>query len=499
MRYNRTEIMRIQLSTITLVAFLLSVSSLYADSRLADAAMVPDREAVRSLLTQKVDVNASQSDGTTALHWAVRQDDLETADLLIRAGANVKAANRFGATPLSLAATNGNAAMIEKLLKAGEDANAIVSESGDTVLMLAARTGKPEAVSVLLNHGAEVNKTNATGQTALMWATAERNAAAVQVLIEHKADFSVRTHAAPPPKPMDTIFSAPFPVGGMTALLFAARQNDLKSAGILLAAGADVNQSALDGSSPILVAILNGHYTLANFLLEKGANPNAVDGKGRAALYAAVDMRNLEWSTRPAPPEKDPMTELDLIKALIAHGANPNARLTKKIPLRGQPSFDGRWANMIGATPFWRAAQSDDVTVMRLLVEKGADPLLATTDKTTPLMVAAGVGWSDGQSHGSQTDAPEALKLCLEWGGDVNAANDVGYTALHGAAFRGANDVVKLLVEKGARMDVKNQEGRLPVNMAEGMHIGPGGWVEHEDTAALLHKLMAAQNPSAAK
>jgi len=498
-RYNRTEIMRIQLSTITLVAFLLSVSSLYADSRLADAAMVPDREAVRSLLTQKVDVNASQSDGTTALHWAVRQDDLETADLLIRAGANVKAANRFGATPLSLAATNGNAAMIEKLLKAGEDANAIVSESGDTVLMLAARTGKPEAVSVLLNHGAEVNKTNATGQTALMWATAERNAAAVQVLIEHKADFSVRTHAAPPPKPMDTIFSAPFPVGGMTALLFAARQNDLKSAGILLAAGADVNQSALDGSSPILVAILNGHYTLANFLLEKGANPNAVDGKGRAALYAAVDMRNLEWSTRPAPPEKDPMTELDLIKALIAHGANPNARLTKKIPLRGQPSFDGRWANMIGATPFWRAAQSDDVTVMRLLVEKGADPLLATTDKTTPLMVAAGVGWSDGQSHGSQTDAPEALKLCLEWGGDVNAANDVGYTALHGAAFRGANDVVKLLVEKGARMDVKNQEGRLPVNMAEGMHIGPGGWVEHEDTAALLHKLMAAQNPSAAK
>jgi uncharacterized protein len=494
-RYNRTEIMRIPL----FVALLLSVSSLYADSRLADAVMAPDPEAVRSLLKQKVDVNAPQPDGTTALHWAVRQDDLETADLLIRAGANVKAANRFGATPLSLAATNGNAAIIEKLLKAGEDANAAVSEAGDTVLMLAARTGKPDAVAMLLNHGAEVNRTNTTGQTALMWAAAERNAAAVQVLIDHKADFSIRTHAAPPPKPMDTIFSAPFPVGGMTALLFAARQNDLKSAGILLAAGAEVNEAALDGTSPILVAILNGHYTLASFLLEKGANPNAVDGKGRAALYAAVDMRNLEWSTRPAPPEKDPLTELDLIKTLIAHGANPNLRLTKKIPLRGQPSFDGRWANMIGATPFWRAAQSDDVTVMRLLVEKGADPLLATTDKTTALMVAAGVGWSDGQSHGSPSDAPEALKLCLEWGGDVNAANDVGYTALHGAAFRGANEVVKLLVEKGARMDVKNQEGRLPVNMAEGMHIGPGGWVEHEDTAALLHKLMAAQNPSAAK
>ena len=498
MRYNQTEIMRAPLSFFCAV-ILLSATILQADSRLADAAMAPNPEAVRSLLKQKVDVNAPQPDGTTALHWAVREDDLETADLLIRAGANVKAANRFGATPLSLAATNGNAAMIEKLLKAGEDANAVVSESGDTVLMLAARTGKPDAVAMLLNHGADVNKTNATGQTALMWAASQRNSAAVQVLIEHKADLSIKTHAAPPPKPMDTIFSAPFPVGGMTALLFAARQNDLKSASLLIAAGADVKESAQDGTSPILVTILNGHYALANFLLEKGADPNAVDGKGRAALYAAVDMRNLEWSTRPAPPEKDTMTELDLIQSLIAHGANPNARLTKKIPLRGQPSFDGRWANMIGATPFWRAAQSDDVTVMRLLVEKGADPLLATTDHTTPLMVAAGVGWSDGQSHGSQSDAPEALKLCLEWGGDVNAANDVGYTALHGAAFRGANEVVKLLVEKGAKMDVKNQEGRLPVNMAEGMHIGPGGWVEHEDTAALLRKLMAAQNPSAAK
>jgi ankyrin repeat protein len=498
MRYNRTEIMRAPLS-FGCILILLSVASLQADSRLADAAQARENATVGSLLQQKLDVNAPQPDGTTALHWAVREDDLETADLLIRAGANVKAANRFGATPLSLAATNGNAAMIEKLLKAGEDANAVVSESGDTVLMLASRTGKPEAVAMLLNHGADVNKTNTTGQTALMWAAAEKNSGAVQVLIEHKADFSVKTHAAPPPKPMDTIFSAPFPVGGMTALLFAARQNDMKSSGILLAAGADVKQTAQDGTSPILVAILNGHYSLANFLLEHGADPNAVDGKGRAALYAAVDMRNLEWSTRPAPPEKDSMTELDLIKALLVHGANPNARLTKKIPLRGQPSFDGRWANMIGATPFWRAAQSDDVTVMRLLKENGADPLLATNDHTTPLMVAAGVGWSDGQSHGSQSDAPEAIKLCLEWGGDVNAANDVGYTALHGAAFRGANEVVKLLVEKGARTDVKNQEGRLPVNMAEGMHIGPGGWVEHEDTAALLHKLMAAHNPSAAR
>jgi ankyrin repeat protein len=279
----------------------------------------------------------------------------------------------------------------------------------------------------------------------------------------------------------------------MTALLYAARQNDLESARVLLDAGADVKETSADGSSPLLVATFNDHFALAKFLLERGADPNATDDKGRGPLYAAIDMRNLEWSTRPAPPEKDTLSDLDLIKALLDHGANPNARLTKKIPLRGQPSFDGRWANAIGATPFWRAAQSDDVTVMKLLKERGADPLIATKDNTTALMVAAGVGWSDGQSHGSQTDAPEALKLCLEWGGDVNAVNAEGYTALHGASFRGANEVIQFLVDHGAKMDVKNKEGRLPVNMAEGMHIGPGGWVEHDDTVALFHELMASK------
>ena len=488
-----------RLSLIAAVSLVTALSLNAADTRLADAMEAQQKETVLSLLQQKADVNAAQPDGTTALHWAARQDDVEAANLLIRAGANVKAANRYGATPLSLAATNGTAAIVEAILKAGEDPNAVVSTTGDTAFMMAARTGKTDAILAFLNHGADVNKTNNDGQTPLMWAAAAKNAAAVKLLIEHKADVNAKTHQAPPPKPLDTIFSAPYPVGGMTALLFAARQNDLESTKILLANGANINEGAADGTSPLLVAVINGHYSLASFLLDKGANPNAADGKGRAALFAVVDMRNLEWSTRPAPPEKDAMTEIDLINALIAHGADLNQRLSKKIPLRGQPSFDGRWANMIGATPFWRAAQSDDVTVMKLLKEKGADPNIAATDHTTTLMVAAGVGWSDGQSHGNPAEAPEAVKLCMEWGGDVNAKNDIGYTALHGAAFRGANEVVKLLVASGARMDVKNQEGKLPVNMAEGMHIGPGGWVEHDDTAALLHKLMAEKNPSAAK
>jgi ankyrin repeat protein len=475
------------------IAGLLAATSFAAnnnDTRLADAAMNQDKQSVRSLLKLHADVNAPQADGTTAMHWAARWDDVEMADLLLGAGANVKARNRFGATPLSLACTNGGAALIEKLLKAGEDPNAVVSDAGDTALMLAARTGKPDALKVLLEQSADANKTNAEGQTALMWAVAEKNAAAAKVLIEHHADVNAQTHKLPPPTMFQTIFSAPFPAGGMTALLYAARQNDLESARILVTAGANVKENAADGSSPLLVAIINEHYALAKYLLEHEADPNSTDDRGRGPLYAAIDMRNLEWSTRPAPPEKDTLSDLDLIKALLDHGANPNAQLTKKIPLRGQPSFDGRWANAIGATPFWRAAQSDDVTVMKLLKDRGADPLIATNDHTTALMVAAGVGWSDGQSHGSQADAPEALKLCLEWGGDVNAVNDEGYTALHGASFRGANEVVEFLAARGAKMDVKSKEGRMPVNMAEGMHIGPGGWVEHDDTVALFHKLM---------
>jgi len=179
------------------------------------------------------------------------------------------------------------------------------------------------------------------------------------------------------------------------------------------------------------------------------------------------------------------------IQVLLDKGADVNAKLNQKLPLRGQPSFDGRWANQTGATPFWRAAQSDDVTVMRMLLKSGANALEASADQTTPLMVAAGVGWSDGQSHGSQADAPEAIQICLDAGADINAVNADGYTALHGASFRGANEVVQFLAKHGARMDVKNKEGRLAINMAEGMHIGPGGWVEHEDTVALFKKLMA--------
>ena len=483
------------------LSLLLAASAGFAapasDARLADAVMNRDKAAVRALLTQKADVNQAQADGTTALHWAVRWDDVESADLLLRAGANVKAVNRFGLRPLALACTNGSAAMIERLLKAGDDANAAISPDGDTALQMAARTGKVDAIRVLLDHGAQVNQTNPRGQTALMWAVSEKNADAAKLLISRGANVNAKTNPLPPPRPLDLIFSAPTPAGGMTALLFAARQGDLASVKVLLDGGADINLVSADGSSALLVAIVNEHNELADFLLDKGADPNLADSRGRAALYAAIDMRNLEWSTRPAPPGKDKVDGLQVIQSLLAHGANPNARLTGKIPLRGQPSFDGRWANQVGATPFWRAAQSDDVTVMRMLLDNKADPTIASKDGTTPLMMAAGVGWSDGQSHGATADAPEAIQVCLEHGADVNAVNADGNTALHGASFRGAANVVELLVAKGARMDLKNKDGRMPINMAEGMHIGPGGWVEHEEIVALFRKLMAATKTTA--
>jgi uncharacterized protein len=492
----RNLVMSVLLAVLAAIAT--GVASAASDPRVADAAEHANKALMVSLVKQRADVNAPQADGTTALHWAARWDDAETVDLLIKAGANVKVSNRFGATPLLLACTNGSAAVIEKLLAAGEDANAVFTQGGDTALGTASRTGKIDAIRVLLKRGADVNKTNQRGQTPLMFAVAEKNAAAAQFLLENGADPNAHTKPLPPASRLDLIFSAPAPPGGMTALLFAARQNDLESVKVLLKAKADINGTAADGTTPLLIAIVNEHRTLAKYLVDQGANLNLSDDKGRTPLYAAIDMRNLEWSTRPAPPEKDAYTDLELINALIAKGANVNAKLTKKLPLRGQPSFDGRWANQAGATPFWRAAQSDDVTVMRILLKAGANALEASADKTTPLMVAAGVGWSDGQSHGNQAEAPEAIQICLDAGADVNAVNDDGYAALHGASFRGANEVVQFLVDHGARMDIKNKEGRMPINMAEGMHIGPGGWVEHEDTVALFKKLMAKSNPGAA-
>jgi uncharacterized protein len=501
-----------------------------APSEVADAVMNKNKAALRVLLEKKADVNAPQADGATALHWAVQWDDSETADLLIGAGANVKAANRDGATPLFLACENGDAPMIEKLLKAGEDANAVVLTHGETALMMAARSGKVDAVKVLLDHGAKVNaKENLGGTTALMWAADENHAAVIKLLAEHGADLNlqgkivtaaggqrggngnsgVKGSAAAPPvlsaaaaalavaaETAEDYVPPPKVKGGLTALVMAARNDNLESVRALLAAGGDINKTSADGTSPLLAAVQNGFYDVGAALLAQGANPNIANGKGWTPLYIAVKNRNLETGTIPLP---NTVGALDFIKLLLDRGANPNLRISADTEVHS--GFKAQWLKEAGATPFFRAAVSGDLTVMKLLMAHGADPMIATSDHTTPLMGAAGIGWSDGFSHEySEKETVEAVQLLLDKGADVNAINDQGMMALHGAAHKAANQVIVLLVDRGAKMDVKdkgmvgafgNSNGGLtPLEWAQGVPIGASSGIYKAETVALLTRLM---------
>jgi uncharacterized protein len=431
-----------------------------ADS-LADAVERQDTMATRALLALHADVNAALPDGSTALLWAAHWDDAATVDQLLNAGANPKTANGYGISPLLEACLNGDAVIAERLLNAGADPNSTQPE-GETALMTSARTGNIDVVKTLLDRGARVNqKENWRGQTALMWAAAEKHPAVVQVLIAHGADVNARSRVfdftALPPKQGSVPMN--YPRGGFTALLFTARQDDLESSRALLNGKADVNLADPDGSTPLLEAIVNLHFDLAAFLLDHGADPNARDRNGRSPLYAAVDMHSLDTSTRPDPTPPDRLNSLDLIKALLARHANPNAQLITFIAPRG-PLDVADYTLGAGATAFLRAAKSDDLEVMRLLLDHGADPLMATSAHVTPLMVAAGVGWRDGKSHGSEQDAIEAIQLCLDHGAQINAATDKGETALHGATLRGANTVISYLVSHGADVNAKNDKGR---------------------------------------
>jgi len=489
--------MRTKLLFTTSAFVLAAFAGTNPDTRLVDAAAKPDTEAVRQLIAQHADVNAPQADGTTALHWAAHWDDREMADVLIRAGANPKTTNAYGGTPLSEACTNSDAAMIEKLLSAGADPNAMSSE-GETALMTAARTGSIDSVKALLDHGADVNaKEKWLGQTALMWAVAENHPAVVEMLIAHGADVNARSNVREEKIKnkwfVANVVSAP-PKGGFTPLLYAARQNSLEAAKMLVKAGADLNLSDPDGTSPLVMAIVNAHYDLPIYLMEHGADPNIADKIGRTALYAAVDMHTLEKSaTRPDPKETDQASSLDVVKAALAHGANPNAALKESAPGRGSLDVPDRYLGM-GATPFLRAAKTGDVEVMRLLLAKGADAKAVTKDHTTAMILAAGLSWTMGITNVAEKDSLEAIKICIEQGVDVNAANDKGATALHGAATSGRNDVVAFLVEKGAKLDAKDKDGRTPLDIAMG--VGTRAGAAHDSTAELLKKLMG---PSASE
>jgi ankyrin repeat protein len=444
-------------------------------------------------------LQAADPDGTTPLAWAVYNDDLPTAQRLLRAGADAKAANRYGVTPLSLAATNRNAAMAEALLKAGADANAKVS-GGITMLMTAARTGNPEIVRLLIEHGADVNaKGDVYGETALVWAAEENHAEAAQVLIAHGAEVNGRSNSPERSKDrfgLEGVLTI-LPHGGWTPLMYAARQGSLETARTLVDAKADLNLTDPDGSTALLLAIINSHYDTAAVLTEKGADPNIADASGMAALYAAVDMNTLgEVYGHPARPATSKMTALDLMKVLLAHGANPNARL--KTPTTQRAHTPGEPTLHEGSTPLMRAAKNGDAPALRLLLEHNADPNASAKNGTTALMFAAGLGFGTGtfaNDYATEGDLLESVKVLVAAGAEVNAANEAGETPLHFGAHA-SDDIVKFLAAHGAKLDVKDKQGRTPVEMAlgVGLHGHAGGPpTVREGTATLLRQLMAEQ------
>ena len=605
----------IRLTSTVLLVCLIACSALAATKAdLADAAMRGDRTAVRSLLQQKADVNAAQIDGATALHWAVYNDDLETAQLLIQAGAKPDAANREGITPLYLASVYGKPVMIAALLKGGADAKQ-KGPHGETTAMLAARSGNAEAIQLLLKAGADVNaKEPIRGTTALMWAAEQKHPEAVKALLEGGADFAAKSGAAGLPRnymaqkvnlanvetavkrwseavkngrtyeqqlafeeangkkvqrllpdfskddvptiakfivqaatnfgvDLDTILDFITPQvtaagkdveelnrlvreqlaesqasanntdvvvaglvgrggGGLTAMVFAAREGDLESTKVLAAAGADVNQTTEYGWTPLLTATNNRHYKLATWLVEHGGNVNQPNKGGWTPLYLATDNRNIEGGDYPVP--RPDMDHLEFIKILLDHGADPNLRakddtLTRTI-------FTMQWFFESGATPFVRAAQSGDVELMKVLLAHGADPELATDFGDTALSAAAGIGWVEGVTYEhSAADNLAAIKMLLDLGLDPNSANHDGRTPLMGAALKGRSDVIQLLVDHGAKLDTRDHGSRdtdtnvskiaghtwQALDYADGLvRVGVQSAITHPETAALIRKLM---------
>jgi ankyrin len=611
-------------------------------SDIADAAQKGDRAAVQKLILQKVDVNAPQVDGATALHWAVYRQDVELADILIRAGANVEATNRTGITPLAMAAIYGNAPLIDRLIKAGANAKQ-KGTNGETMLMFAARNGNPQAVQVLLEAGAEVNaRETIRGTTALMWAIEQKHPEAVKVLLAGGADHSAKSGGAglprnymanrvnlravelaqdrrrraaaagitydeqlsidqksgrevggqrglaqalgpdgnplpqagrqggagapatttPPPAPAATPPAAPSPTaepggrqpgapgrgragggagtpaaqaragaaapaaqepddddnevviaglvgsggGGLTPLVFAAREGDLESARLLVDAGAPINQVTEYGWTPLLTAVNNRNYQLAKYLLEKGADPNIANKGGWTPLYLATDNRNIEGGDYPVP--KGDMDHLDIIKLLLEKGADPNKKVKDNTLTR--TIFTMQWFFEDGATPFIRAAQSSDTVLMKLLLDYKADPTAVTTLGDNAMTVCGGIGWVEGVTYErSAKENLEAMRMLLDLGLDPNHANNEGRTPLMGAAMKGRSEVIQLLVDRGAKLETHDKGNRdtdkvssaaagktwQAVDYAEGLvRVGVQSAVVRPEAAALIRKLMAERN-----
>ncbi len=514
------------------MVLLVGVTLFAADSgdlRLVNAAKGKDQDAVRSLLRQGADVNSAQPDGSTALAWAAHLDELEMADFLLAAGADVNLANDYGVTPLLMACGNGNDVMVLKFIKSGANPNA-AQWAGEAPIMRCARSAGLDAINALISGGANVNAATRRGQTALMWAAGQRRPEIVQVLIEHGADVKATTHLVPgfkPPQyytwglfdhvkgrpdrhdPNDFHLDPASSRGGYTPLMFAAREGDLESARRLVSAGANVNAQGPDGS-PLLVASASGQEDVAIFFLEKGADPNASDGWGITPLHWAVQ-EGLQAIA--AARLRTPTDHLwyhknmpILAKALLARGADPDARIAKGTAPFNYPPFSHRGGIALpqirqkGATPFFLAAAAGDIGMMRLFLSNGADPRMPTEEGATPLMVAAGLGLKLEPAGRTQESALQAVMLTVELGNQVQEVTLGNRAALHGAAYIGANEIIKFLVERGADINAEDKFGQTPLSIAMGDPerlsdpFDKRFWQQpppHKDTAALLLSLGA--------
>jgi len=498
----------------------LGASTLFAadaDLRLPAAAMNRDVATVKALLAEGADPNTRGQYDTPALHWLIRVDELDTVKLLLEAGADPNGTASHGVSPLSLAVNNGNAAMVRLLLQAGADARAS-EPSGETLLMVAAAVGVADSVAALLEHGAVVDARDPDyDQTALMLAAREGHPEVASLLLAKGADVNARTKVGEAPPfiapnsvpgfgfgigilrggvPKDRGRREPQP-GGMTPLLYAARHNHVDTAQVLLDAGAELDAKEANGIWPLLIAISNNNMAMAHFLLGKGALLNDQDWYGRSPIWEAVNVRNLYVHNGKFVNGVDRAPVLELIKALIAAGADLNVRTKETPPFRHhllEITGSLEWVDFTGQTPFLTAALAGDVTVMKLLLEHGADPNIHTFEGTSPLMAAAGVNWVVAQTW---TEGPgqllEAVRLCHELGMDLNQQNSMGLTALMGAANRGSDDIIRYLVDNGADLSLLDNENRSALDWANGVFLATHPAESKPSSMALIAELLTAQ------
>jgi uncharacterized protein len=460
---------------------------------LIEAVKRGDAAMARTLLKQG-GVNTLEVDGTGALHWAAQNNDVAMVELLLHAGADAKLANRYGITPLYLACVNGNAEVVQRLLAAGADPNTFLP-GGETALMTAARTGDADTLKALLARGADPNvREESRKQTALMWAAAEGNAAAIRVLAEGGADIHAIS-AAPDyveqGKSRDGFvnYSRKGRLDKLTPLLFAVRGGHIEATKALLDAGADVNEVVPDyGASALTVAMINAHWELGAVLLDRGADPNAAT-QGWTALHQLIRTRTLSMGQFPLPVATGSISSVQLAEKMLQKGANIEARMTTSNMKDGYRNV----FNRVGATPLLLAAKGSDTEMIKFLVAHGADVTATTKNGTNALMLVAGVELQyPDEDGGTGPTALEALNEVIKFPLDVNAVNNAGDTALHGAAYRGWNPIVQILIDKGAKLDVVNKKGSTPLTIADGDRVA-GSPQRRPWTIELLVKEMTKQ------